>query len=336
MTILVTGGSGYIGSHICVELLNNDYNVIAIDNLMNSVPETIERVKKITNRSLYFYEVDLLDKERLDKIFIEHDIQGVVHVAGLKSVEYSIKYPIEYYHNNFTAALNLCEIMTKHSVKNLVFSSSATVYGNINELPIKEDSPLRPTTPYGRSKMFIESMLYDLYSADNEWSIAILRYFNPIGAHESGIIGESSKGTPNNIMPYLLQVALGKREKFYVYGNDYGTKDGTGVRDYIHVSDLADGHLKALNHITNNSGIDVFNLGTGIGYSVLDVIQTLTKVTGRTINYEISKKRPGDIGESYADTTKAREKLGWMAKRNLEDMCMDAWRWQILNPNGYI
>nr|PZN07929.1 MAG: UDP-glucose 4-epimerase GalE [Caldicoprobacter oshimai] len=335
MSILVTGGAGYIGSHTCVELLNAGYNIVVVDNFSNSKPEALRRVKEITGKDFKVYAVDLLDRDGLDKVFSENDIQAVIHFAGLKAVGESVAIPLKYYYNNITGTIILCEVMQKHGVKKIVFSSSATVYGKPKSVPIKEDFPLCPTNPYGRTKYMIEEILRDVYVADNEWGIILLRYFNPIGAHESGRIGEDPNGIPNNLMPYITQVAVGKREKLYVFGNDYDTHDGTGVRDYIHVVDLAKGHLKALEKVMTSSGVDVYNLGTGMGYSVLDVVKTFERVNGVKIPYVITGRRPGDVDKCYADPTKAYKELGWKAEKNLEDMCRDSWNWQKNNPNGY-
>jgi len=335
MNILVTGGAGYIGSHTCVELLNNGYNVIVVDNFSNSKPEVLKRIKEITGKNFIFYETDILDKNGLDIIFQENDINAVIHFAALKAVEESVRIPIKYYHNNITGTIVLCEVMEKYNVKKIVFSSSATVYGKPESVPIREDFPLNPVNPYGRTKLMIEEILKDIYISDNDWSIAILRYFNPIGAHESGKIGEDPNGIPNNLMPYITQVAIGKREKLFIYGNDYDTHDGTGVRDYIHVVDLAKGHLKALEKIMVSNGVNIFNLGTGTGYSVLDVVLTFETVTGKKIPYQITNRRPGDVDKCYADPSKAYMELDWKAEKNLEDMCRDSWNWQKNNPNGY-
>jgi len=335
MRILVTGGAGYIGSHTCVELLSKGHDIVIVDNFSNSKPEVLNRIKEITGKEFRFYKADILDKEGLNKIFQENDINAVIHFAGLKAVGESVKIPIKYYYNNITGTLVLCEVMEKHNVKRMVFSSSATVYGKPESVPIKEDFPLNPANPYGRTKLMIEEILKDIYASDNDWSIALLRYFNPIGAHESGKIGEDPNGVPNNLMPYITQVAIGKREKLNIFGNDYDTHDGTGVRDYIHVVDLAKGHLKALEKIMVSEGIDSYNLGTGTGYSVLDVVCAFEKVTGIKIPYQFTDRRPGDIDKCYADPAKAYNKLGWKAEKNLEDMCMDSWNWQMKNPNGY-
>ncbi|MDN5277780.1 MAG: UDP-glucose 4-epimerase [Clostridiales bacterium] len=335
MSILVTGGAGYIGSHTCVELLNAGYDIVVVDNFSNSKPEALRRVKEITGKDFKVYAVDLLDRDGLDKVFSENDIQAVIHFAGLKAVGESVAIPLKYYYNNITGTIILCEVMQKHGVKKIVFSSSATVYGKPKSVPIKEDFPLCPTNPYGRTKYMIEEILRDVYVADNEWGIILLRYFNPIGAHESGRIGEDPNGIPNNLMPYITQVAVGKREKLYVFGNDYDTHDGTGVRDYIHVVDLARGHLKALEKAIKDNGVEVYNLGTGVGYSVLDVVKTFERVNGVKIPYVITGRRPGDVDKCYADPTKAHKELGWKAEKNLEDMCRDSWNWQKNNPNGY-
>ncbi|MDH2363755.1 UDP-glucose 4-epimerase GalE [Priestia megaterium] len=335
MAILVTGGAGYIGSHTCVELLNSGYEIIVVDNFSNSKPEALKRVSELTKKSFISYEVDLLDHIALENVFRENHIEAVIHFAGLKAVGESVEIPLRYYHNNITGTVLLCELMQKYNVKNLVFSSSATVYGTPKYVPITEDFSLQTTNPYGRTKLMIEEILGDLHLSDNNWSIALLRYFNPIGAHESGRIGEDPNGIPNNLMPYITQVAIGKREHLNIFGNDYDTHDGTGVRDYIHVIDLAKGHLKALEKVMNRTGIDTFNLGTGIGYSVLDVVKSYEKVTSQKIPYKITQRRSGDIGKCYADTTKANKELGWKAIKNLEDMCQDSWRWQKNNPDGY-
>lgn len=336
MSILVTGGAGYIGSHTCVELLNAGYDVIVCDNFTNSNPESLERVQEITGRSLKTYNIDLLDVERLEEVFIENKIKAVIHFAGVKAVGESMEFPIKYYRNNITGTLILCEVMQKYNVKKIVFSSSATVYGMENKSPLKEDLPLSATNPYGWTKLMIEQILRDIYNSDIEWSISLLRYFNPIGAHESGKIGEDPNGIPNNLMPYITQVAIGIRNKLNIFGNDYDTYDGTGVRDYIHVVDLAKGHLNSIEKILDDTGLKVYNLGTGIGYSVLDIVESFEKVTGVKIPYEITCRRPGDIAVCYADPTKAFKELGWKAERSLEDMCRDAWRWQLNNPKGYL
>lgn len=335
MGILVTGGAGYIGSHTCVELLNSGYEVIVVDNFSNSNPESLKRVQEITGKHLKLYEVDILEKVALQKIFSENNIEAVIHFAGFKAVAESIQIPIKYYHNNITGTLILCEEMKKHNVKKLVFSSSATVYGMPKSVPISEHFPLSATNPYGRTKLMIETILQDIYASDKEWSIALLRYFNPIGAHESGRIGEDPSGIPNNLMPFITQVAVGKREKLSIFGGDYDTHDGTAVRDYIHVVDIAKGHLKALEKIINVRGIEPYNLGTGVGYSVLDLVENFQEVTGKRIPYEIADRRLGDIAQCYADPIKAKTILMWNAEKNIQDMCLDAWRFQVNNRNGY-
>lgn len=335
MSILVTGGAGYIGSHACVELLNAGYEVVVVDNLSNSKEESIKRIQEITGKPLKFYKADLLDREALDKIFNECRIDSVMHFAGLKAVGESVAIPLKYYYNNITGTLILCEIMKKHGVRNLVFSSSATVYGDPHKVPIAEDFPLSATNPYGRTKLMIEEILRDLYTAEKEWNIAILRYFNPVGAHVSGKIGEDPNGIPNNLVPYITQVAIGKLKELSVYGNDYPTADGTGVRDYIHVVDLVLGHLKALEKLQTSPGVVTYNLGTGRGFSVLEMVKAFSKASGKEIPYRISGRRPGDIAECYADPSKAANELGWRAEKSIEEMCADSWRWQLANPNGY-
>ncbi len=334
MSILVTGGAGFIGSHTCVELLENGYDIVVLDNFLNSKPESLKRVKQITGKDFKFYEVDLLDKAAVDKIFDENEIDAVIHFAGLKAVGESVQKPLWYYHNNLTGTFNLCDSMAKHNVKKLVFSSSATVYGNPASVPIREDFPLSTTNPYGATKLMIENILRDLAVPDGDWSVALLRYFNPIGAHESGLIGEDPNGIPNNLMPYVAQVAAGKLECLSVFGNDYPTADGTGVRDYIHVVDLARGHIKAVERVLKTKGVDAYNLGTGHGYSVLDMVKAFSEVNGVTVNYKIAPRRPGDIPECYADPKKAKELLGWEAEFGLEKMCRDAWNFMVQNPNG--
>lgn len=334
-TVLVTGGAGYIGSHTVVELLDQDYGVIIVDNFSNSKPEVLKRIREITGKDFLFYQVDLLDKEALEEVFKKHPIDAVIHFAGLKAVGESVSIPIRYYHNNLTGTLNLCDLMQKYNVKRMVFSSSATVYGLHNKAPFTEDMPLSATNPYGWTKFMIEQILRDIYISDNSWSTILLRYFNPIGAHESGRIGEDPNGTPNNLMPYITQVAVGKRDHLNVFGNDYDTHDGTGVRDYIHVVDLAKGHIKALEKVMTGTGIDAINLGTGIGYSVLDVVKSFEKANGVKIPYKIVGRRPGDIATCFADPRKALKVLGWKAEKSLEDMCRDSWNWQKNNPDGY-
>ena len=335
MAILVTGGAGFIGSHTIVELLNENNEVIVLDNFCNSKPVVLDRIKEITGKDFKFYEADLLDYDAIDKIFSENKIDSVIHFAGLKAVGESVLQPLRYYHNNLTGTFNLCNVMQKHGTKRIVFSSSATVYGKPESVPIREDFPLSTTNPYGETKLMIERILKDLFISDNDWSISVLRYFNPIGAHKSGLIGEDPKGIPNNLLPYVTQVASGKREYLSVFGNDYNTHDGTGVRDYIHVVDLAKAHLKALTRAEKVTGIEYYNIGTGVGYSVLDIVNAYEKATGIKINYIIAPRRPGDIDECYADPTKAAEVLGWKAEYNIEDMCRDANNWQTKNPDGY-
>ena len=327
MSVLVTGGAGYIGSHTVVELLNRGEKIIIVDNFSNSKPEMLDKIRKITNKDFKFYEVDLLDRENLDKVFAENpDIESVIHFAGLKAVGESVAKPIEYYHNNITGTLILLDIMKKYNCKKIVFSSSATVYGDPETVPIKEDFPLSTTNPYGSTKLMIEQILRDVYISDNDWSIILLRYFNPIGAHESGLIGENPNGIPNNLLPYINQVACGKLECLSVFGNDYDTVDGTGVRDYIHVVDLAKGHLKALDKARNSNGVEAYNLGTGTGYSVLQIVKAFEDATGVEVKYKIVERRPGDIATCYADPTKAKNELGWTAEKGIEEMCKDAWR----------
>jgi len=336
MTILCTGGAGYIGSHTCVELLNEGYDVIVLDNLSNSSEVALERVEKITGKKVKFYKADILDVDALEKVFSSEKIDAVIHFAGLKAVGESVEKPLEYYQNNITGTLNLCNVMRAHGVKNIIFSSSATVYGDPAFIPITEDCPKgSPTNPYGWTKSMIEQILTDLHTSDPEWNVVILRYFNPIGAHESGLIGEDPKGIPNNLVPYIAQVAIGKREALGVFGNDYDTPDGTGVRDYIHVVDLARGHVKALKKIEPGSGVSIYNLGTGNGYSVLDVLHAYEKACGKTLPYEIKFRRPGDIATCYCNADKAKNELGWTAELGLDDMCASSWNWQSKNPDGY-
>lgn len=336
MKILVTGGAGYIGSHTCVELLENNYEVCIVDNLMNSSRTVIGRIEELTGKKPAFYEVDLLDKEKLNEVFDTEKPDAVIHFAGLKAVGESVSKPIEYYHNNLTGTLHLVDCMRNHGVKNIIFSSSATVYGEPAFIPITEECPKgTPTNPYGWTKWMLEQILTDLHTADSEWNVILLRYFNPIGAHKSGLIGEDPKGIPNNLVPYVSQVAVGRRECLGVFGNDYKTHDGTGVRDYIHVLDLAAGHVKALNKIKENCGVKIYNLGTGVGYSVLDIVHAYEKACGHEIKYEIKPRRAGDLDELYSDCTRAKEELGWEARYTVEDMCADSWKWQSMNPNGY-
>ena len=336
MTILVTGGAGYIGSHTCVELLNAGYEVVVVDNLYNSSEEALKRVEQITGKTVKFYEADVLDREALEKIFDAEDIDSVINFAGLKAVGESVQKPLEYYHNNITGTLILCDVMRNHGVKNIIFSSSATVYGDPAFIPITEECPKgQITNPYGQTKGMLEQILTDFHVADPEWNVVLLRYFNPIGAHESGLIGEDPKGIPNNLIPYITQVAIGKLECLGVFGDDYDTPDGTGVRDYIHVVDLAVGHVRAVEKLKEKAGVSVYNLGTGNGYSVLDMVKAFGKACGKEIPYQIKARRPGDIASCYADPTKAKEELGWVAERGLDEMCEDSWRWQSNNPEGY-
>ena len=334
-SILVTGGAGYIGSHCCVELLDAGYQVVVLDNLCNSSRESLTRVEEITGKSLHFEEVDLLDAEATDRVVASHDFDAVIHFAGLKAVGESVEIPLRYYHNNLTGSLHLLESLQRHGVKRLVFSSSATVYGDPASLPIREDFPTTATNPYGRTKLMIEEMLGDLAASDPEWKLIALRYFNPVGAHASGRIGEDPRGIPNNLMPYLMQVAIGRRPRVRVFGNDYPTSDGTGVRDYIHVVDLALGHLAALRKLDAIKGCVQYNLGTGTGYSVLEMLQAVREASGMEITHEILPRRPGDIAACYADPTLAADELGWGAERGLDDMVADAWRWQLANPEGF-
>lgn len=335
MAVLVTGGAGFIGSHTCVELLESGYEVVVVDNLCNSSEESLTRVQEITGKTLKFYEADLLDKDAINDIFEKESIDSVIHFAGLKAVGESVQKPSEYYYNNITGTLILCDVMRSYGVKKIVFSSSATVYGNPKTVPIKEDFPLSVTNPYGRTKLMLEEIFRDFAVADDEWDIVLLRYFNPIGAHKSGKIGEDPKGIPNNLLPYISQVAVGKLERLGVFGNDYPTHDGTGVRDYIHVVDLAKGHVKAIEKIKEKTGVVTYNLGTGVGYSVLDMVKAFEKASGANVPYEIKPRRAGDIPVCYADPTKARKELGWSATMGIEEMCEDSWRWQKNNPYGY-
>ena len=335
MAVLVSGGMGYIGSHTTVELLNQGYEVIIVDDLSNSKEVVLERIKEITGKLPKFYKINIMDKENLETVFKENKIDSVIHFAAFKAVGESVEIPIEYYHNNLTTTLVLLKLMKKHNVKNFVFSSSATVYGDAKTIPIMEDSPLSATNPYGATKLMIEDILRDVYKADKNMNIAILRYFNPVGAHASGIIGEDPNGIPNNLMPYITKVAIAELKELSVFGNDYNTPDGTGVRDYIHVVDLAKGHIKALEKLDTNSGLVTYNLGTGNGYSVLDLVKAFSKASGKEIPYKIVDRRAGDIGVCYADPKKANENLGWKAEKSIEQMCEDSWRWQSNNPKGY-
>ena len=333
--ILVTGGAGYIGSHTCVELLEEGREIVVVDNFSNSKMEALNRVKKITGKDFTVYREDVCDKNALERIFQEQDIGAVIHFAGLKAVGESTRIPLEYYRNNIDSTLALCTVMQAHNVKKLVFSSSATVYGDPETVPITEDFPRRCTNPYGWTKWMIEQILQDLFVSDPDWSIILLRYFNPIGAHESGLIGEDPNGIQNNLLPFVSQVAIGKRKILEVFGKDYPTVDGTGVRDYIHVVDLAKGHCKAIERTEETRGVDPINLGTGVGYSVLQIVDAFEKASGRSIPYKIAARRPGDIAVCYADTTKAKKILGWEAEKKLDRMCQDSWNWQLKNPDGY-
>ena len=336
MNVLVTGGAGYIGSHTCVELLQRDMGVVVVDNLVNSSPRAIERVEQITGKHVDFYVKDVRDREAMNAIFDKHRIDCVIHFAGLKAVGESVAMPLEYYDNNLFSTVTLCEVMRDHGVKNIVFSSSATVYSGDNEMPLREASRTGMcTNPYGWSKYMSEQILRDTAKSDNDWAIVLLRYFNPIGAHSSGLIGEDPRGIPNNLMPFISQVAIGRREYLNVFGDDYDTPDGTGVRDYIHVVDLARGHVAAINYMQQHKGESVFNLGTGNGYSVLDMVHAFEKVTGRKVPYRIAPRRPGDLATVYASPDKSAELLGWKAEYGLEDMCRDTWAWQSKNPMGY-
>lgn len=335
MKILVTGGAGYIGSHTCVELLNENFDVVVLDNLSNSSEESLNRVRSITGKTLEFYKSDLLHKDQIEPIFQEHKIDGVIHFAGFKAVGESVEIPLQYFHNNITGTLNLLDVMTANNLKNIVFSSSATVYGDPDSLPIKEDFPLSAQNPYGRTKLMIEEILQDLYVSDPSWNIALLRYFNPVGAHHSGQIGEDPNGIPNNLVPFISKVAIGALDKLNVFGDDYDTPDGTGVRDYIHVVDLAKGHIKTLEKLFTDPGVVIYNLGTGKGYSVLDMVKGFEKASQRQIAYQIVNRRPGDIAACWADPGKAKMDLGWEALKTITDMCADTWRWQKNNPNGY-
>lgn len=336
MKILVTGGTGYIGSHTIVELLNNGYDVIAFDNFYNSKPEVLNRIKRITGKDIKFYKADMLNKSEIDVIFDENNIDAVIHFAGLKAVGESCNKPILYYNNNIAGTLNLISSMDEHNVRNIVFSSSATVYGDPEVVPVREDFPVGvPTNPYGQTKLMQEIILTDLYKSNNNWTVTLLRYFNPVGAHESGLIGEDPQNIPNNLTPYISQVAVGRLPKLSVYGNDYNTHDGTGVRDYIHVVDLAIGHIKALAASKDKKGVFTYNLGTGKGYSVLDVVKAFEKASGVEIPYQIVDRRPGDVETLYAETAKAKEELGFVAERNIDDMCRDLWNWQKNNPHGF-
>lgn len=336
MSILVTGGAGYIGSHTCIELIQAGYDIVVLDNLSNSSKRSLERVEKIAQKRFPFYEIDLLDRDEMNEVFEKEKIDTVIHFAGLKAVGESVSEPLKYYHNNITGTLVLCDVMRSHNVKNMIFSSSATVYGDPAFIPITEECPKGAiTNPYGQTKSMLEQILTDIHVADAAWNVVLLRYFNPIGAHISGLIGEDPRGIPNNLLPYVAQVAVGKLGCLGVFGDDYDTVDGTGVRDYIHVVDLAKGHVKALKKIEDHSGVNVYNLGTGKGYSVLQVANAFEKTCGKNISYEIKPRRPGDVAICYADARKAKEELGWEAEYGIERMCEDSWRWQSNNPEGY-
>ena len=335
MHVLITGGAGYIGSHTCLELLNAGFQVTVVDNLSNSKQESLFRVEQLTNKHINFFYVDILDETKLEQVFKQQKPDAVIHFAGLKAVGESVEIPLDYYYNNISGTIKLLRVMNKCQVRNFVFSSSATVYGNPASVPIRENFPLSASNPYGRSKLIVEEMCKDLYTADKSWNIALLRYFNPVGAHASGQIGEDPNGIPNNLLPYIAQVAIGKREQLSVYGNDYPTTDGTGVRDYIHVVDLALGHIKALQQLNNNPGLVTYNLGTGTGYSVLEMIKAFEKACGKPIAYQFVNRRAGDIAECYADPTLAENEISWKAERGIEKMMRDTWKWQKNNPNGY-
>jgi UDP-glucose 4-epimerase len=333
--ILVTGGAGYIGSHTCILLIEAGYEIIVFDNFCNASKESIRRVEKIVDQKIEVVEGDIRSREDLHKMFNAHKIDAVIHFAGLKAVGESVEHPLKYYDNNVNGTVVLCEVMAEHGCKSIVFSSSATVYGDPHTTPIKEDFPLSATNPYGRSKLFIEEILRDLYVSDKDWKVVLLRYFNPVGAHSSGTIGEDPNGIPNNLMPFITQTAVGKRSCLSVFGDDYDTHDGTGVRDYIHVVDLADGHLKALEKIKDLTDVLTVNLGTGNGYSVLDMVHAFEKASGKEVSYCIAPRRSGDIATCYADPSYAKKVLGWEAKRGIDEMCEDSWRWQSMNPDGY-
>ena len=336
MSILITGGAGFIGSHTAVEFLNAGYDIVIVDNYINSSPKALDRIREITGKTFRFYEVDLCDKEAFRRVFVENpEIDSAIHFAGLKAVGESVAQPERYYRNNLLSTLNLISLMSEYGAKRIVFSSSATVYGNPKAVPIREDFPLSTTNPYGETKLMIERILKDVWVSDNEWSVSILRYFNPIGAHKSGLIGENPRGIPNNLLPYVAKVAAGQLPCLSVFGNDYNTPDGTGVRDYIHVVDLAKAHLKALERAEKVQSVEYYNIGTGVGYSVLDIIKAYEKATGLKVNYKIAPRRPGDIDACYADPAKAAEVLGWRAENTLDDMCRDLANWQKKNPNGY-
>ncbi len=335
MKILVTGGAGYIGSHTIIALREAGHTVVAVDNLSNSSIEAVKRVEKITGKPVLFFEEDIRNTHAMETILSEHTIECVIHFAAFKAVGESVEKPLKYYNNNISGTISLLEAMNTAEVKNIIFSSSATVYGDPERVPIDESFPLHVTNPYGRTKLIIEDILKDLYKADEKWNIVLLRYFNPVGAHPSGIIGEDPRGIPNNLMPYISQVAVGKREFLSIFGDDYPTKDGTGIRDYIHVIDLAEGHVKALKKITGKNGLSIYNLGTGHGYSVLEVVKAFENASGKKVRYKIAPRRPGDIAECWALPAKAEKELGWKAVRGIDEMCADTWRWQLNNPEGY-
>lgn len=336
MSILVTGGAGYIGSHTCVELLNHGHDVVVVDNLCNSSEKALQRVEQITGKKLTFYKIDLLDKKDLEGVFKREKLEAVIHFAALKAIGESVQIPLRYYYNNLTGTLHLCELMAEYNLNHLIFSSSAAVYGAPPAVPIREDFPIQPTNPYGWTKAMMERILMDTQAAHPEWGVVLLRYFNPVGAHPSGLIGEDPRGIPNNLMPYVSQVAVGRREKLEIFGDDYATPDGTGVRDYIHVVDLARGHLAALDKLDSKGGLWTYNLGTGQGYSVMEMIEAFEKVSGVQIPYKVVGRRAGDVAEVYADPGKANAELGWRTELGLDDMCRDLWRWQSNNPNGFI
>jgi UDP-glucose 4-epimerase len=335
MAVLVTGGAGFIGSHTVLELLESNHQVVVVDNLCNSSLESLRRVKQITGKPLSFYQVDLLNPDLLEQVFQKHEIDAVIHFAGLKAVGESVEKPLEYYENNMASTIHLCKLMRKYQVFDLVFSSSATVYGSPEKVPLLEEDKLQGINPYGNTKLFIEYMLKDMAASDPRWNIALLRYFNPVGAHRSGMIGEDPNGIPNNLMPYITQVAVGKLDHLNIYGDDYETPDGTGVRDYIHVVDLALGHIRALEKLKSDPGLVIYNLGTGKGRSVLEMVNAFKEASGQEVPYKIAPRRPGDAASCYADVTKAERELGWKAERTILDMCRDAWKWQSMNPNGY-
>lgn len=336
MRILVTGGAGYIGSHTCVSLLEQGHEVVVVDNLLNSSEKSLQRVKEITGKNVVFDNIDLLNKEKLEEVFKEHSFDAVIHFAGLKAVGESVKQPLLYYHNNLTGTFNLVELMQQYGVKKIIFSSSATVYGNPEKVPVTEDTPIvTPASPYGKTKLMIEQILQDVFVSDPEWKVILLRYFNPIGAHPSGKIGEDPNGIPNNLFPFITQVAVGKRTELSVYGNDYPTSDGTCIRDYIHVVDLAEGHVKALEKLSSLNKVEIYNLGTGKGQSVFEVINAFEKASSKKIPYKVVGRREGDVPVVYADPSKAKRELGWETKKNLDDMCRDGWKWQSENPGGY-